>query len=160
VSGFLEATLGSDDDLAEAATETSARSVAALHDFLRTMADNEAICALEYQDKVFRFSDVGQVRQSAERLSQDNIHEEEQWLEGDFQGVLPKRRTFEFRLAGTDEIIAGKVGLDIADAGVINRILGQRIRIQVRGTRVGEGRPRYILIRYNEEEPEMPGTAT
>jgi hypothetical protein len=150
VRKLIEATLSSDDDLADAAAETSSRAVSAIHDFLRTLADNEAVCALEYQDKVFRFSDVGQVRRSVERLSRDNIHEEEQWMEGDFLGVLPKRRTFEFRITETGEIISGKVGLDIADAGVINHILGRPIRILVMATRIGGGRPRYVLLRYGD----------
>ncbi|MFH1115671.1 MAG: hypothetical protein V1792_17315 [Pseudomonadota bacterium] len=154
IRGFLEATKGSDDDLADAAAETSPRSVSAIREFLQTVASHEAICALEHRDIVFRFDDVGQIRRSVERLSQDNLHEEEKWIEGSFQGVLPNRRTFEFRDTEAGEIISGKVGLDIEDAGTINHILEQPVRIQVMATRIGNGRPRYVLLRFEEQVTE------
>jgi len=147
---IMEATIGTDDDLAEAVSEANPRALEALRAFLKTMADQEAVCTLEFKDKVFRFADVGQVRRSEERLSQDNIHEDQQQIEGFFQGVLPKRRTFEFRIGSSQEVIAGKVGPDIPDASVINRILEQPTTIYVATTRVGSGRPRYILSRYTE----------
>jgi hypothetical protein len=147
---FLEATLGSDDDLAEAASGTDPRAVAFLRDFLKMMADQEALCALEFGGKEFRFSDVGQVRQSVERLRQDNIHEAEEAIEGFFQGVLPTRRTFEFKVANTDDVIVGKVGGSISNAGEINHVLDRPVRISVHVTRVGNGRPRYRLLRYED----------
>ncbi|MBF0550440.1 MAG: hypothetical protein HQK60_07885 [Deltaproteobacteria bacterium] len=147
---LMTATQGSDDDLADVAAESDPRAIVALRDFLKTMADHEAVCALQFQDKVIRFTNTGQVRRSAERLSQDNIHEDEQYLDGAFIGVLPKKRTFEFRLAATGEIITGRVGPDIIDAGVINQVLEQQTTIQVQTTRVGDGRPRYVLLHYGE----------
>lgn len=152
VRRLMEASLGSDDDLADAAVETYPRALAAVHDFLRTIVDNEAIFSLESKGGIFRFRDVDQVRHSAQRLSQDNIHEEEQWMDGQFHGVLPKRRTFEFGIAGTEEVLTGKVGLDIDDAGAINRILGQPVRIKVSAVQIRNGPVRYTLIDY--EEPE------
>jgi hypothetical protein len=90
------------------------------------------------------------VRRSEGRLRQDNIHEEEKSLSGHFLGVLPHRRTFEFEVAETQEIIAGKVGPDIENAGSINQVLGQDITIQVHSKRAGTGRPRYTLLSYKE----------
>lgn len=142
------ATLGTDDDLAEAASETDPRALAALRDFLKTIADQEAICLLEFREKKFRFSDVGAVRKSVERLSQDTIHEREETIEGVFQGVLPKRRSFEFRVAGTNEVLSGKVGGSIENAADINQLLESPMEITVLSTRVGNGRPRYRLLRY------------
>lgn len=142
------ATLGTDDDLAEAASETDPRALAALRDFLKTIADQEAICLLEFREKKFRFSDVGAVRKSVERLSQDTIHEREETIEGAFQGVLPKRRSFEFRVAGTNEVLSGKVGGSIENAADINQLLESPMEITVLSTRVGNGRPRYRLLRY------------
>lgn len=146
---LMEATLGSDDDLTDTAAEVDPRAVVALHDFLKEMADQEAVCALEFRDKVFRFSDVGEVRRSVQRLSKDNIHEEEQEVTGAFQGILPKRRIFEFRIAA-GEVISGKVGPTITDAGQINQILGDKVKIQVHTTRFGDGHPRYVLLKYEK----------
>ena len=147
---IMEATIGTDDDLADAVSEADPRALEALRAFLKTMADQEAVCTLEFKDKVFRFADVGQVRRSEGRLSQDNIHEDQQQIKGFFQGVLPKRRTFEFRIESSQEVIAGKVGSDIPDASAINHILEQLTTINVVATRVGSGRPRYVLLRYTE----------
>ena len=146
---IIEATIATDDELADAVSEVEPRAIEALRVFLSTMADQEAVCALEFKDTVFRFSDVGQVRRSEERLRQDNIHEVTEWIEGAFQGVLPKRRTFEFKIAATEEIITGKVGADIPDARAINRMLDNATSIEVRVTRVGLGRPRYVLLRLS-----------
>lgn len=52
---MMEATLGTDDDLAEAASGTDRRAVAALRDFVKILADHEAVCAWESDGKVFRF---------------------------------------------------------------------------------------------------------
>lgn len=143
---IMEASLGSDDELADAVSDVDPRALEKLCAFLKPMVDQEAVCTLDFEDQVFRFDDVGQVRQSLDRLGQDNIHEGDELIEGAFQGVLPKRRTFEFKIAGTEAIINGKVGADIPDAGVINRILNRATTISVHTTSVGDGRPRYVLL--------------
>jgi hypothetical protein len=80
------------------------------------------------------------------------IHEEEKSLSGHFLGVLPHRRTFEYEVAETQGIIAGKVGPDIENAGSINQLIGHDITIQVHSKRAGTGRPRYTLLSYKETE--------
>lgn len=159
---IMEASLGTDDELTEAIAEADPRAVEALRGFLQTLADQEAVCALEFKEEVFRFADVGQVRRSEGRLRQDNIHEEDKPLSGQFLGVLPKRRTFEFQIADTREIIAGKVGPDIEDASSINHVLEQTLTIQVHTKRAGTGHPKYTLLSYEQpeiEEPEGQGKA-
>ena len=95
-------------------------------------------------------SDVGQVRQSESRLSQEDIHEEEQEISGQFQGVLPTRRTFEFLNEATGEVISGKIASAIKDAGTINKVLDRPASIRVRSRRVGTARRRYVLLAYKE----------
>jgi len=148
---IMKASLGTDDELTEALSEIDPRALEALRKFLDTMAKNEAVCALEFKGDVFRFADVEQVRRSLGRLGQDNIHESDEHLVGSFQGVLPNRRTFEFRVVETGAVIAGKVGRDIANAAAINRVLEQTATIQVHSRRVGEGRPRYVLLGYSTD---------
>jgi hypothetical protein len=143
---LLESTLGSDDDLADSAAATDPRAVAAVREFLSLLASNEAVCAMEYGDRVVRFLGVGDVRRAMERLSQDNLHETELILYGEFQGVLPEGRRFEFRLTEDSEVIRGKIGLAIGDPDAINRHLHEPVRIQVLATQVGNGRPRYVLM--------------
>lgn len=150
---IMEASLGTDDELTEAIADANPRAVEVLRGFLQTLADQEAVCALEFKEEVFRFADVVQVRRSECRLRQDNIHEEDKPLFGRFLGVLPHRRTFEFQVADSKEVITGKVGKDIEDAAGINHVLERPLTIQVHTKRAGTGRPKYTLLSH--EPPEM-----
>lgn len=158
--GLLQGSVGSDDELADAATGTDPRVVAAVRAFLDNLITNEAVCTVELDGRKFSFRDVGEVRRSWERLSQDNLHEERQTYTGEFQGVLPKRRTFEFRVASSDEVITGKVGPGISDVDVLNQHLHTLARIDVLATRVGNGRPRYVLNQIPELLREQRSDST
>jgi hypothetical protein len=151
---LLRGTLGTDDELAESAADADRRALDKVRMFLQTLVDNEAICTVEFGESLVSFRDVGQVRTSLARLSQENLREEQEQLRGELQGVLPKARAFEFKLADTGQVIRGKVAAAIADPDVLNRVLHQPVHIKVMVTRVGNGRPRYLLI----EPPAMvPG---
>jgi hypothetical protein len=145
---LLQGTINADDELlADAATELDQRALDKVRAFVKTLADNDAVCALQFRNRAFRFSDMGQVNRSLERLSQDNLREVEQFLEGEFEGVLPnKRRTFEFKVNGQDEVIVGKISPAVANLDEINAHLYKATRIKVMTTRVGNGRPRYVLL--------------
>ena len=71
------------------------------------------------------------------RFGQDNLHEEPQLFSGVFQGALPKRRTFEFRLAGTAEVITGKIGPAVVNVVPLppDRVLWLRQAARQRATR-------------------------
>ncbi len=142
---LLQSTLGTDDELADSAVAIDPRAVAAVRTFLEFLGTNEAVCALQFNDKLFQFKDVGEVTRSVQRLGHDNLHEEQTQLTGRFQGVLPKARTFEFKLGDSQEVIRGKVGTTIASPEVINEHLTQTVKIDVLATRVGMGHPRYVL---------------
>lgn len=139
-----------DDRLADTASEMDPRALAKVREFMDWLADNDAVCSLEVGNERFRFTDAGQVRRSVERLSADNLHERQASLEGAFEGVLPTRRTFEFRVG--DDVLMGKLGPAIADPHAINRMLNRPLRIQVLITQVGAGRPRYTLV----QAPDAP----
>lgn len=149
---ILKASVGTDEELSEALSEADPRALKALRDFLSTLSTQEAVCALESRSETFRFSDVGQVTQGANRLSEDNIHEEDMKLKGQFLGVLPNRRTFEFCVRDSGEIITGKVGAAIEDASTINSYLNQPVVIRVHARRVGVNNPpTYVLFGYETE---------
>ena len=147
---ILEATLGTDEMLTEAIPDADPRALELLRAFLKKLADQEAVCALESGDDVFHFSDVGQVRRSERRLSREYIHEEEQEISGQFQGVLPTRRTFEFLNEATGEVISGKVDSAIDDVDAITKVLNRPATIRVRSRRVGAARRRYVLLTYKD----------
>lgn len=149
---ILEATLGSDDDLTEAISDSEPRAIEALRKFLSELESQEAVFAMEFADQAFRFTDVPQLRRSFDRLKQDNIHESEESLVGTFQGVLPVRRTFEFKRSEDGEIISGRVSSEIESPAEINQILDQAVSIRVRSRRAGEGRPRFMLLEFSRAD--------
>lgn len=146
--GLLESSAqGTDDELAECVSGISPRSIEAVRVFVEILASNDAICTLAFGKQSFGFHDVGEVRKSLGRLSQDNLRETQTVLFGEFQGVLPKGRSFEFKVADHDEIVRGKIGVEIDDPDLINQHLHQPIEITVLETRVGTGKPRYQLLK-------------
>ena len=142
---LLQSTLGNDDDLADIASETDPRALDKVRTFLKVLADNSAVCALQYGGSGVRFTDVGQVSRSLARLAADNLHESEEQLRGEFVGVLPNSRSFEFRLASDGQIIRGKVSTRVQNVDAINDHLHSAVQIDVTRTQVGNGRPRYLL---------------
>ncbi|MBF0519748.1 MAG: hypothetical protein HQK92_08495, partial [Nitrospirae bacterium] len=147
---IMKASLGTDDDLTEAISEADPRAVETLRSFFKTIADHEAVCALDFKGDVFRFADVGQVRRSEGRLSKDNIHEDDKIFNGYFLGVLPNHRNFELKVIGNEEAILGKDGADIEDENQINQIVCKQAQIKVNTKQVGTGRVRYELSHYSE----------
>jgi hypothetical protein len=156
---LLEGSAVADDEaLADAAADLDPRALDKVRSFVETLADNDAVCGLYVGDHAFRFTDPGQVRRSLERLSADNLHEHEEVCEVVLEGVLPTRRTFEFRMG--NEVLAGKIGPAIADPHRINQLLDRPLRVQLLVTQVGAGRPRYTLIDAPEAASERPAGPT
>lgn len=146
---ILEASIGTDEELTNAISEIHPRALKALHSFLKRTADQEAVCAVEFQDSVFRFLDVGQVRQSERRLRQENIHEEVRIIEGRFLGALPSQRVFEFLEDHTDNVISGRIDRSIGDVSQINEALNSPSRIRVLSRKIGTANPRFVLLNHD-----------
>lgn len=142
---LLQSTLGDDELLADIASETDPRALDKVRAFLKVLADNSAVCALQYGGRGVRFTDVGQVSRSLARLEADNLHESEEQLRGEFVGVLPNSRSFEFKFASDGQVIRGKVSPRLQNVDDINGHLHQTVKIEVTRTQVGSGRPRYLL---------------
>lgn len=142
---LLQSTLGDDEALADIASETDPRALDKVRTFLKVLVDNSAVCALQYGGHGVRFTDVGQVSRSLARLAADNLHESEEQLCGEFVGVLPNSRSFEFRLASDGQFIRGKVSPRVQNVDAINEHLHSPVQINVTRTQVGNGRPRYLL---------------
>jgi hypothetical protein len=149
---LLQSTLGDDEALADIASEADPRALDKVRAFLKILADNNAICALQYGGRGVRFSDVGQVSRSLAKLEADNLHESKEQLRGAFVGVLPNSRSFEFKLASDSQIIRGKVSPRMQNVDDINDHLHQAVRIDVTRTQVGSGRPRYLLTQMPQWE--------
>ncbi|RYD76861.1 MAG: hypothetical protein EOP84_16345 [Verrucomicrobiaceae bacterium] len=150
---FQVAAQGSDDDIAELVEEIHPRAVKKAADFLEYIGEQDAWCGVEFKEQVFRFAGVEQVRASVERLKSGNIKETDESFRGEFQGVLPKSRAFEFKLLDQDGVIRGKVGPEILDPAVLNRdFLHKPVTVEFHVIQVGQGRPRYTLLALEKIE--------
>ena len=148
---FELAAVGSDDDMAELVEEIHPRAVRKVANFLQEISDQEAWCGLEFKGRHFRFESKEQIGGSVQRLREDNIRESEQEYLGEFQGVLPASRNFEFCLADEDEILKGKVGSEIEDADTLNReYLHKPVLANLHVIQVGQGRPRFTLQQLSD----------
>lgn len=143
-----------DEALADAAEGLDRRALDKVQQFVTTLADDDAICAVRYAGRAFRFSDGGEVRRSRDQLSADNLNEQQHTISGQFDGVLPTRRTFEFRSEG-GEVLVGKIDQAVTDPQTINDHLGELVDATMLVTRVGEGRPRYLLLAVPVWDREM-----
>lgn len=142
---LLLGTTSTDDELADAAAELDQRAIDKVRSFVAVLRDNDATCDMQYGDRVFRFNELAQVQATLDRLSGDNLHETPVVLEGQFEGFLPRRKTFEFRRADTDEVVSGKIAASVARPEAVNEHLYQQVSAQFIQTIAGRGRPRFLL---------------
>ena len=143
---FRFAVTGSDDDVAEVIEKVHPRAVKKVYAFLDLLVQQKAWCGLEFSDRAFRYSNYEQLKTATERLKDDNIHEDEESFQGEFQGILPSARTFEFRLQD-NSILRGRIDAAFADPENLNRDwLHKPVNLTLNVIHVGKGRPRYILV--------------
>lgn len=148
---LLFGSIGTDDQLAESASETDPRAMEKIRSFLEVLSSYDAICEVRFRDASFKFNDISQVRTSIERLSNDNLLEQEQTLNGQLIGVLPKSRAFEFLITETQETIRGKVSKKIEDAAILVSLLNETLRCKFNVTQVGRGKPRYVIVEVERD---------
>jgi hypothetical protein len=138
---------GSDDEVAEVIEEVHPRAVKKVYEFLELLVQQQAWCGLEFAGRFFRYANYEEIKASCERLKDDNIQEREETYRGEFQGVLPAGRTFEFRLADQQGLIKGKVDRAIDDPDILNREwLHKPVTVKLNVMQVGQGRPRFTLM--------------
>jgi hypothetical protein len=144
---LLESTTAGDEQLADALLDIDPRAVDKVKGFLAVLADGEATCAFEQHGHRFAFSNIEQVTTSLDRLSADNIHEETMRMTGSLTGVLPNRRHFEFVRDGEQQPIFGTISPMVEEPGLLaGGHWGDRFDVEMTVTRVGNGRPRYVLV--------------
>ncbi len=144
---FRTAATGSDDEIAEIVDEVHPRAVKKVYEFLEILVQQHAWCALEYDDRSFRYADYDQLTYSSARLKDDNIREETESYRGEFIGVLPSSRTFEFKLSDQEGVLRGKIDSAIDDPDLLNREwLHKPVTVSFNVVQVGNGKPRYTLI--------------
>ncbi len=148
---FRLAATGSDDDVAELIDEIHPRSVKKVHDFLDLLVQQNAWCALEFGERAFSYQNYEQIQGSSLRLKDDNIRETSDIFQGEFQGVLPTGRSFEFKCSTEEVLIRGRIDPSVDDPDIINREwLHKPASVKLKIIQVGRGQPRYTLMALSE----------
>jgi hypothetical protein len=147
---LLGTTAADDELLADTAAELDQRAIDKVRSFVAVLRDHGATCALEFGSRTFRFAELAEVQTSLDRLSHDNLHEELIVVDGQFEGVLPRRRSFEFRRADSGEVLTGRLAPAITRPETVNAHLYERVSVQMIRTVVGRGRPRFVLLALPE----------
>ena len=156
----IEATTLSDDELVAALAETDRRALGRIKDFLDTLVEHEATCAIKSDQNEFRFNDVDQVERSSSRLRDDNVIERDSIFGGKFIGYLPQSRDAEYLVNEINNedaeflgeiigiVIKGKVDQTVPNADAINGFLGQTTSATVRVRRVGDSNPSFTFTGF------------
>ena len=148
VHTLLKASSATDDD-DDTIAAAHPRVLSNVHGFLKTVADNRAICSLAFNGDRFRFQDTEQVRQSLRLLNPESIRVENRELTGHFLGYLPESRKAEFVDYTTGEKLYANVAHSVRNAGVINDIREQYVVLRVRIRQAGTRKPSYTIIGYD-----------
>lgn len=138
---------GNDDQVTELVDAIHPRAVKKISEFLSFLSQQDAWCGLEFRGYYFRYQNIAQIQHSVERLKEENIHEWDETFLGEFQGVLPNSRAFEFRVAQDTHVLKGKLDIAIQDPDVLNREwLHKLVEVRLHVIQVGQGRPKYTLL--------------
>ena len=149
VHTLLKTSASTDDGEDDTIAAAHPRVLAKVHGFLKTVADNRAICSVACNGDRFRFQDTAQVRRSLDILNPTNIHMEQREFLGYFLGYLPDSRKAEFVNYRTGERLAASVPRSIHNADSINDILRQPVTLRVRIRQAGTRKPNYTIIGYD-----------
>ena len=140
---------GNDDEVTDIVADLPQRTVSLLNKFLDVLVKNESWCGLSYGNKKFYYENFEQVKESANRLADSNVHNDVVALQGKFKGFFPIERKFEFLPAEeTDRkgAIHGKIDIAIEEPDVLNREwLEKPVAVTFHTMQIGRGKPRFTL---------------
>lgn len=153
MADILQGTTSSDDELASSIADVNQRALNSVRTFLGLLKKNKAVATLAYPDRFVRFAQVADVERSLSRLDAANVHEETKWITGRFQGLIPKSRSFQFHIDGERDAVIGKIFQELRGFELINHHLNEPVLAKMKITRIGEGRPTYVLM----DLPEWDG---
>ena len=130
--------------MTDATAGVEPRVLKATRDFLETLANNDAVCGLAVGTHAFRFSDVGQVR-TAINDSPRTIFTKTKRRSPESSRAFFQRRTFEFQVETPNRRYSWQSGIGNCRPSTIESAPVQPVTIRLTATRVGAGRPRYVL---------------
>lgn len=137
---------GTDEQISDVINEIHPRAVRKVYDFLELMFRSEALFAMEFNENLTRIDSQEVLNKLITRLSEENINEFIEEYKGEFQGVLPNSRTFEFMEYSDKTLIKGKIDHTFEDPDVINReYLHKFVTVEFKVVQFGQAKPKYTL---------------
>lgn len=146
VQANLESSRAADDDLAESLLDVDPRAITLLRGFTETLMRHRALCSVLVGQRRFKFTSHDEVARAYERLSDENIQQEQQvTVSGRLLGFLPESRMFEIRLAEDGKILRGKVDPGVGTQAV-HELLDKDVDASVNRVTVGQRAMRGRLL--------------
>ena len=148
---ILQASLDGDNEkLSDALEELDQRALDKIRGFIHYLYENKTVFTLKNNNYSISFREPKQLENTYQQLGSDNIKQE--IIEADifFLGTLPNKRQCEFIELGFTEIKTAKIDKSIEDPNVINQHLGVKARATFSKKTIGEGKPRFTLIKLPE----------
>lgn len=145
IHALLRGLVGTDEDLADAASGIPARAMDLLRSYLELLIQANAYSTVVVDGQEARFRNIGEIERGLIRIRRENLVAVERVLKGQFVGILPEARTFEFFAEGIDHVVRGKLASGVP-AGILRKRLDETMSIRIIETRVRSGRPRYSVI--------------
>jgi len=93
---------------------------------------------------------------AAESTQRTDVSEAAETLVGEFLGVWPHSREFEFRMADGGEVVHGYIGAAVAQPKELHAYLKRTAGIRVVATRVEDGPPCYRLLEVSAWASDAP----
>lgn len=105
---------GKESDVIDRLAEGAARSAKKIHDFAEFLLKNDALVAVDFQNKALRIDRSDQLERIVETLKESNVSEHEEEREGMLLGILPDARDFELKLKD-ESVLKGKIDATLTD---------------------------------------------
>ena len=81
-----------------AISDLETRALNAVSDFLKAVAESNAVCGLEYRGERFAFGSVDDVALAADRMGPDSFTDSDVEIVGQIMGYLPDSRRVEIKV--------------------------------------------------------------
>ncbi len=99
----------------------------------------------------------GEVEDVAKRLAGQETKDETNTVNGTLIDMVPTRRFFEFQVSNSGENIEGRIGREItAPYRIAARYTNEEVRARIRQIQVGQGEPKYTLLKILEPVDGSP----
>lgn len=145
--------IGDDDEITEIADNIHPRAIKKFHEFLNYLVINDSYCSIAFDNKVSKYASIEDVKKAAARLSDENIKESTVELKGQFDGMLPHKRTFEFIDSDNGNVIFGKIDSTAGNISEkMNTFLKKDVKQAFHVVQVGNGSPRYRIQEFGTIE--------